>query len=59
MKKNLFAAMAIIALASCAKEQETPIPANTDENQIEVTFVAEPNTDETRAFFDTASTTEV
>ncbi len=59
MKKILFAAMALVAFASCAKEQETPNPANADENQIEVTFVAAPNTDETRAFFDPTATTEV
>ena len=58
MKKLIFAAMATLALASCAKELETPAPVDFDGNQVSVSFVAEPNTLQTRAFFDNAASTE-
>ena len=58
MKKLIFAAMSTLALASCAKELETQALVDFDGSQVSVSFVAEPNTLQTRAFFDNAASTE-
>lgn len=58
MKKILFFALALGALASCEKEQETYQP-NNDGNNVTVTFVDEPNMPESRSFFDPSAATEV
>lgn len=58
MKKILFALTAALALASCAKEQQEPVPTLPDGGSVTVSFVAEENTDQTRAFFDASATTE-
>ena len=50
--------MATLALASCAKELETQALVDFDGSQVSVSFVAEPNTLQTRAFFDNAASTE-
>ena len=59
MKKILYSLTALLALASCAKEQQeipTPVAGN---NDVSVSFIAEENSAQTRAFFDASSTTEV
>lgn len=50
--------MVTLAFASCAKELETPAPVDYDGSQVSVSFVAEPNTLQTRAFFDNSASTE-
>lgn len=59
MKKILFALTALLALASCAKEQEEPVSAPMGSHDVTVSFVAEPNSAQTRAFFNASATTEV
>lgn len=59
MKRFLFSLTALLALASCAKEQQEPVPTPSNGGSVTVSFVAEENTDQTRAFFDASSTTEV
>ena len=50
MKKTLFASIVFLAFTSCAK-QEIPTPATGESSQVTVSFVAEPNNEQTRAFF--------
>lgn len=59
MKKLIYLLTAMLALASCAKEQQEPVPMPSGGGSVTVSFVAEENTDQTRAFFDASSTTEV
>lgn len=59
MKKLIYSLIAALALASCAKEQQEPAPMPSNGGSVTVSFVAEENTDQTRAFFDASSTTEV
>lgn len=59
MKKLIYSLIATLAFASCAKEQQEPVPAPSNGGSVTVSFVAEENTDQTRAFFDASSTTEV
>ena len=56
MKKLIFAAL--VTLASCAKELDIPVPVDYDGSQVSVSFVAEPNVLQTRAFFDNSTSTE-
>ena len=60
MKKLIFTAVvitALIAFASCAKQTDDYIaPAEKNGGEVTVSFVAEPNMSDTRAFFDTAGT---
>ena len=59
MKKILYSLTALLALASFAKEQQeipTPVAGN---NDVSVSFIAEENSAQTRAFFDASATTEV
>lgn len=59
MKKILYSLTALLAFASCAKEQQeipTPVAGN---NDVTVSFVAEENSAQTRAFFDASTATEV
>lgn len=59
MKKILYSLTALLALASCAKEQqEVPTPS-AGNNDVSVSFIAEENSAQTRAFFDASATTEV
>lgn len=58
MKKLIYAALVTLAFASCAKELETPAPVDYDGSQVSVSFVAEPNALQTRAFFDNSASTE-
>ena len=57
MKKIIFSAMALFALASCAK-QESPAPASGEGDAVNITFVPQENTLRSRAFFDPSATTE-
>lgn len=59
MKKIIFSLTALLALASCAKEQQEPVPVPSNGGSVTVSFVAEPNSAQTRAFFDASATTEV
>lgn len=60
MKKLIFTAVAIAALvsfASCAKQTDDYIaPAEKNAGEVTVSFVAQPNSSETRAFFDNTGT---
>lgn len=60
MRQFLFLAMALMALASCAKEQENYQPQKGDEKaaHVTVTFVNEPNTVVSRATNETTETWE-
>ena len=59
MKKILYSLTALLALASCAKEQqEIPTPG-AGNNDVSVSFIAEENSAQTRAFFVASATTEV
>lgn len=59
MKRFLFSLTALLALASCAKEQQEPVPVPMETSDVTVSFVAEENSAQSRAFFDASSTTEV
>ena len=59
MKKLICSLTALLALASCAKEQQEPVPTPSNGGSVTVSFVAEENSDQTRAFFDASATTEV
>lgn len=59
MKKLIYSLIATLAFASCAKEQQEPIPAPMGTSDVTVSFVAEENSAQSRAFFDASSTTEV
>lgn len=59
MKKLIFVLTSALALASCAKEQQEPVPTPMDAGDVTVSFVAEENSAQTRAFFDASATTEV
>lgn len=61
MKKHLFVAVAITALifiaSSCAKQTDDFVaPGHKYAGDVTVSFVAEPNSSQTRAFFDTTGT---
>jgi len=58
MKKLIFVLTAALALAACAKEQQEPVPTPMDAGDVTVSFVAEENSAQTRAFFDASATTE-
>lgn len=58
MKKLIYSLTALLALASCAKEQQEPIPTPMGTGDVTVSFVAEENSAQTRAFFDASATTE-
>lgn len=58
MKKLLYSLTAALALASCAKEQQEPLPTPPNGGSVTVSFVAEPNSAQTRTFFDASATTE-
>lgn len=59
MKNIILAFAAAITLASCAKEEQTPVPVPAaGDNEISVSFVAEPISAQSRAFFDASATTE-
>ena len=58
MKKLFFVLTAALALAACAKEQQEPVPTPMDAGDVTVSFVAEENSAQTRAFFDASATTE-
>ena len=58
MKKLIFVLTAALALAACAKEQQEPVPTPMDAGDVPVSFVAEENSAQTRAFFDASATTE-
>lgn len=59
MRKLIYSLTALLALASCAKEQQEPVPTPPNGGFVTVSFVAEPNSTQTRAFFDASATTEV
>lgn len=59
MKKLIYSLIAALALASCAKEQQEPVPMPSNGGSVTVSFVAEENSAQSRAFFDASSTTEV
>lgn len=58
MRKLIYSLTALLALASCAKEQQEPVPTPPNGGFVTVSFVAEPNSTQTRAFFDASATTE-
>ena len=58
MRKLIYSLTALLALASCAKEQQEPVPTPMDAGDVTVSFVAEDNSAQTRAFFDASATTE-
>ena len=58
MRKLIYSLTALLALASCAKEQQEPVPTPPNCGSVTVSFVAEPNSAQTRAFFDASATTE-
>lgn len=58
MKKILTAFVVALLFASCAKVQDTFDDPTDNRSAVTVTFVAEPNQNLTRAFFDPALTTE-
>lgn len=58
MRKLIYSLTALLALASCAKEQQEPVPTPPNGGSVTVSFVAEPNSAQTRAFFDASATTE-
>ena len=58
MKKLLYSLTAMLALASCAKEQQEPVLTPMDAGDVSVSFIAEENSVQTRAFFDASATTE-
>ena len=51
MRKLIYSLTALLALASCAKEQQEPVPTPPNGGFVTVSFVAEPNSTQTRAFF--------
>lgn len=57
MKNIILAFAAAITLASCAKEEQAPVPVSGN-NEITVSFVAEPISAQSRAFFDASAATE-
>lgn len=59
MRKLIYSLTALLALASCAKEQQEPVPTPMDAGDVTVSFIAEENSAQTRAFFDASATTEV
>ena len=59
MKKILYSLTVLLALASCAKEQQEVSTPSAGNNDVSVSFIAEENSAQTRAFFDASATTEV
>ena len=55
MRKLIYSLTALLALASCAKEQQEPVPTPPNGGFVTVSFVAEPNSTQTRAFFDASN----